>query len=52
MRSAVNRQILLVMGRSWCDVVLIVHIPIEDKSDDTRDSFYKELDCVFDQYPK
>jgi hypothetical protein len=29
-----------------------VHAPTKDKSDDTKDSFYEELDCVFNQFPK
>jgi hypothetical protein len=27
-----------------------VHAPCEDKSDDVKDSFYKELGRVFDQF--
>jgi hypothetical protein len=26
--------------------------PTEDKIDDMNDSFYKELECVFDKFPK
>jgi hypothetical protein len=29
-----------------------VHAPIEDKDDDIKDSFYEELEQVFDQFPK
>jgi hypothetical protein len=29
-----------------------VHAPTEDKCDDTEDSFYEELEGVFDQFPK
>jgi hypothetical protein len=29
--------------------VLNVHTPTEDKSDDTKDSFYEELERVFNQ---
>jgi hypothetical protein len=29
-----------------------VHAPCEDKSDDVKDSFYEELGCVFDQFPR
>jgi hypothetical protein len=29
-----------------------VHAPCEDKSDDVKDSFYKELGRVFDQFPR
>jgi hypothetical protein len=29
-----------------------VHAPTEDKCDDTKDTFYEELEGVFDQFPK
>jgi hypothetical protein len=29
-----------------------VHAPTEDKTDDTRNSFFEELEHVFDQFPK
>jgi hypothetical protein len=29
-----------------------VHAPTEDKCDDTKDSFYEELEGVFNQFPK
>jgi hypothetical protein len=29
-----------------------VHAPCEDKGDDVKDSFYVELECVFDQFPR
>jgi hypothetical protein len=35
-----------------CVIVLSVHIPTEDERDDTEDSFWKELEHVFDQFPK
>jgi hypothetical protein len=31
---------------------LNIHAPTEDKIDDVKDSFYKELECVFDKFPK
>jgi hypothetical protein len=31
---------------------LSLHAPIEDKIDDMKDSFYKELECVFDKLHK
>jgi exonuclease III len=37
----------------WCDtIVLNVHAPTEDKDDDIKDSFYEELEQVFDQLPR
>ena len=29
-----------------------MHAPIEDKSDDSKDSFYEELEQVFDHFPR
>jgi hypothetical protein len=37
----------------WCDViVLCAHAPTEDKIDDKMNSFYEELESVFDKFPK
>jgi hypothetical protein len=33
-------------------MVLNVHAPTEDKTDDGKDSFYVELERVFDKFPK
>jgi hypothetical protein len=33
-------------------IVLNVHAPTEDKDDDIKDSFYEELEQVFDQFPR
>jgi hypothetical protein len=33
-------------------IVLNVHAPTEDKTDDVKDSFYDELEPVFDEFPK
>jgi endonuclease/exonuclease/phosphatase family metal-dependent hydrolase len=36
----------------WCDIVVLnVHAPTEDKDDDIKDSSYKELEQVLDQFP-
>jgi exonuclease III len=43
---------IILRGR-WCNIVVLnVHAPCEDKSDDVKDSFYEELGCVFDQFPR
>jgi hypothetical protein len=34
------------------DTVLNVHAPTEDKSDDTKDNFCEELECLLEQFPK
>jgi hypothetical protein len=33
-------------------IVLNVHVQTEDKTDDVKESFYKELELVFDKFPK
>jgi hypothetical protein len=43
----------IILGDRWCDIIVLnVHAPTEDKCDDTKDSFYDELEGVFDQFPK
>jgi hypothetical protein len=39
-------------GLSYDIIVLNVHAPTEDKIDDMKDRFYKELEHVFDKFPK
>jgi hypothetical protein len=37
----------------WCNIIVLnVHVPIEDKTDDVKDSFYEKLERVFDKCPK
>jgi hypothetical protein len=37
----------------WCDIIVSnVHAPTEDKDDVIKDTFYKELEQVFDQFPR
>ena len=37
----------------WCNItVLNVHGPSEEKNDDSKDSFYEELEQVFYNVPK
>jgi hypothetical protein len=36
----------------WCDIFLTLHVPTKDTSDDTKDSFYEELEHIFDQLHK
>jgi hypothetical protein len=43
---------ITLKGR-WCDIIVVnVHAPTEDKDDDIKDSFYEELERVFDQFPR
>jgi hypothetical protein len=34
----------IILRGHWCHIVLNVHAPTEDKIDDMKDSFYKELE--------
>jgi hypothetical protein len=37
----------------WCNIIVLsVRAPSEEKSDDSKDSFYGELEQVFDYFPK
>jgi endonuclease/exonuclease/phosphatase family metal-dependent hydrolase len=36
----------------WYHIFLNIHDPTKDKIDDVKDSFYKELGRVFDNFPK
>jgi hypothetical protein len=37
----------------WCHILIWnVHASTEVKTNDMKDSFYEELECVFDKFPK
>jgi hypothetical protein len=43
----------ITLKSCWCDVIVLnAHAPTEDKDDDIKDSFYEELEQVFDQFPR
>jgi hypothetical protein len=42
---------IILRGR-WCDIVLNVHAPTEDKTADTKDRFCEEVECVLDKFHK
>jgi len=43
---------IMLRGR-WHNIIVVnVHAPSEEKSDGTKDSFYEELEQVFDHFPK
>jgi hypothetical protein len=43
----------IILRSRWCHIIVLnVHAPTEDKTDDVRDSFYVELERVFDKFPK
>jgi hypothetical protein len=43
---------IIVRGRWFHIIVLNVHAPTEDKIDDVKDSFYEELERIFNKFPK
>jgi exonuclease III len=48
-----DRMSYITLKGRWCDtIVLNAHAPTEDKDDDIKDSFYEELEQVFDQFPR
>jgi hypothetical protein len=47
-----DRMSYIILRGRWCHtIVLNVHAPTKDKTD-VKDSFYKELESVFDKFPK
>jgi hypothetical protein len=50
----VSDRMLCMKLRGLCChiIVLNVHAPTEDKTDDVMDSFCKELEHVFNEFPK
>ena len=48
-----DRVSYIVVRGCWCNIIVRnVHAPSEEKSDDSRDSIYEELDQGFDHFPK
>jgi hypothetical protein len=48
-----DRMLYITLKVCWCNIiVLIEHAPTEDKDDDIKDSFYEELEEVFDHFPR
>jgi hypothetical protein len=43
-----DKVLYIVLRGCWCNaIVLNVHAPSEEESDDSKDSFYEELEQVF-----
>jgi len=48
-----DRMSYIVLRGRWCNIVVLnVHAPSEEKSDDLKDSFYEELEQDFYRLPK
>jgi hypothetical protein len=43
----------IVLRSQWYNIIVLnVHAPTEKKSDDSKDSFYKVVEQVFNHFPK
>jgi hypothetical protein len=49
-----DRVSYIVLRDRWCNVIVLnVHVQSKEKSDDSKDSFYEELEQVFkNNFPK
>ena len=48
-----DRMTYVVLRGRWCNIIVLnVHAPSKEKSDSSKDSFYEELEQVFDHFPK
>jgi len=48
-----DRVSYIFLRGGWCNIfVLNVHAPSEEKSDDSKDGFYEELEQVLNHFPK
>jgi len=48
-----NRLSYIVLRGRWHNIIVVnVHAPSEENSDESKDSFYEELEQVFDHFPK
>jgi hypothetical protein len=47
-----DRMSYIILRGRWCHIIVLnVHAPAADKTD-CVESFYEELECVFDKFPK
>ena len=43
----------IVLKGRWCNIIVLnVHAPSEEKSDESKDGFYEQLEQVFYHFPK
>jgi exonuclease III len=48
-----HRMSYITLKVYWCDIIILnVHAPTDDKDDVIKDSFYRVLEEVFDQFPR
>jgi hypothetical protein len=48
-----DRVLYIALRGRWCKIIVLnEHAPSEEKSDDSKDSFYEELEHIFYNFPK
>jgi hypothetical protein len=48
-----DRMAYIILRGHWCHIIVLnVHAPTEDKTDDVKGNFYEELELVFDKFSK
>jgi hypothetical protein len=48
-----DRLSYVILRGRYCDIIVLnVHDPTEDKTDNIKDSVYEELEHAFDKFPK
>jgi hypothetical protein len=48
-----DRMSCIILKGCWCHIIVLnIHAPTEDKTDDVEGSFYEELERVFNKFPK
>jgi hypothetical protein len=48
-----DRMSYIILRGRWCHIIVLnVHAPTEDKTDDVKDSFYEKLERVLDKFLK
>jgi hypothetical protein len=48
-----DRMPYIILRGRWCNIIVVnVHAPCEDTSNDIKGCFYEELRHVFDQFPR
>jgi exonuclease III len=48
-----DRMSYIILRDHWFHIIVLnVHAPTEDKTDDVKDGFYEELERIFDKFTK
>ena len=48
-----DRMSYIVLRGHWCNIIVLnVHAATEEESDNSKDTFYEEVEQVFDHFPK